>query len=218
LRGGRRTLWRRRADGVGAEEPVADAGRDIIEARWSQDGAWLVASVEGSASLDIMVMQVGVDSVLRPLLAEPTDEWKPSLSPDGRRLAYLSRESGVPQVYVRPFPDVQGGKWQLSLDGGTDPLWGADGRELFWRSLDGDTVVVAEMTGDPAGTRRRKLAHAPPMARFEVNGSDRMFEVSRDGRRFLFSIQRDRDQSGDLVIVQNFITELRAAIAGGGAR
>ena len=122
LRGGHRSLWRRRADGVGEEELVADAGRDILEARWSGDGAWLVASVEGPPSRDILAMQVGTDSMLRPLLGESHGEWKPALSPDSRWLAHVSDESGTAQVFIRPFPGVQAGKWQVSLDGGSDPV------------------------------------------------------------------------------------------------
>jgi serine/threonine-protein kinase len=216
-RDGRTSLWRRRADGVGSEELVADVGRDILEARWSPDGAWLVASVGDPPSRDILVMRLGTDSTLHPLLAEPYDEWKPSLSPDGRWLAYVSRETGTAQVFVRPFPDVEQGKWQISADGGDDPVWSGNGRELFFRSEDGSAIYLADMARGPALTARRTLLHEPAGTEFEINSDDRMFEVSADGRRFLISTQGRGDQTGDLVIVQNFITELRAALAAGKA-
>jgi len=212
-RGGRRGLWRRRADGVGDEERVADVGRAIIESRWSTDGAWLVVSVAGPPSTDIMAMHIGVDSILRPLLAEPASESKPALSADGHWLAYTSNESGVSQVFVRPFPAVQAGKWQISLDGATDPLWSADGRELFFRSLDGDRLFVADMSRGPGMAQRQPLMKAPTSAGFEVNAQDRMFEVSRDGRRFLLSVNANNDMSGDLVVMQNFIGRLREVLA-----
>jgi serine/threonine-protein kinase len=213
LREGRRSLWRRRADGVGEEEKVADAGRDIIEARWSRDGAWLVASVYGPPSMDIMAMHIGTDTVLRPLLADAHNEWEPALSGDGRWLAYVSNESGQAQVFVRSFPNVQDGKWQISLNGGTDPLWSADGRELFFRSVGGDEVLVADMSKGPGAAERRSVLRERSTGGFEVNAFDRMFEASPDGRRLLLSISADYDASGNLVIVENFRSQLRAALA-----
>ncbi len=212
-RDGRTSLWRRRADGVGSEELVADPGRNVLDARWSADGAWLVAAVAGPPSRDIMVMKIGSDSAFRPLLAESYDELQPSLSPDGRWLAYASRETGEREIFVRPFPDVDQGKWQISQGGGTDPLWSGDGRELFYRSDDGDAIRVADMAQGPALAAHRVLLRAPVGTAFELNFNDRMFELSRDGRRFLINTQGTGDKSGDLVVVENFITELRAALA-----
>ncbi|HTJ37867.1 MAG TPA: protein kinase [Dactylosporangium sp.] len=212
-RNGRRSLWRRRADGVGEEEKVADPGRDVVESRWSRDGTWLVVSVLGPPSADIMAMHIGVDSVLRPLLAEPQSEWEPDLSNDGKWLAYVSNETGKPQVFVRPFPNVQEGKWQVSLNGGTDPVWSADGRELLFRSLDGNEMFASDMSKGPGLATRRSVTHAHAPSHFELNAGDRMFQVSADGSRFLFSVAALTDVSGALVIMQNFGARLRAALA-----
>jgi len=212
-RDGHWSLWRRRADGVGSEELVADPGRNVLEARWSADGAWLVAAVGGPPSQDIMVMRLGSDTTLRPILAESYAELKPSLSPDGRWLAYESRETGDWEIFIRPFPDVNEGKWQISQGGGIDPLWSRDGRELFYRSSDGEVVHVADMARGPSLAAHRVLLRSPAGTAFEQNLNDRMFDISRDGRRFLINTQGTGDKSGDLVIVENFITELRAALA-----
>jgi eukaryotic-like serine/threonine-protein kinase len=211
-RGGRRALWRRRADGVGEEELVADAGRDIMEARWSADGKWLVTSVNGPPSFDILVMQIGVDTVLRPLLTERHNEWKPDVSPDAKWLAYVSNESGFAQVFVRPFPDVSAGKWQISLNGGTDPLWSADGRELFFKARNGG-IISADMSQGPGQAERQTLIDEATASVFETNAGDRMLAVSRDGRSFLGSVAYDTDQSGSLIIMQNFNIELRRLLA-----
>ncbi len=214
-RDGRRSLWRRRADGVGAEERIADGGRGFTEARWSRDGRWLVASVEGPPSRDILAMRVGTDSVPGPLLAESWGEWSPALSPDGKWIAYVSNESGQPQVFVRPFPAVQDGRWQVSTESAVNPVWSADGRELFYRTEAGQAINAADMSRGPASLTRRVLVRSPPEGRFETNPIDQMFEPSRDGRRFLMVRQGAGDTSGDLVIVQNFTTELRAALKAG---
>ena len=212
-REGRRALWRRRADGVGTEELVADVGRQVVTADWSADGAWLVVSVAGPPSRDILVMKLGTDSAPRPLLAESYEEALPVLSPDGRWLAYESNETGAREVFVRPFPAVDQGKWQVSQGGGQTPLWSRDGRELFFRS-DNTTIHVADMARGPALAAQRVLLRAPAGTAFEWNANDRMFDISRDGRRFLLSTTLSGgDQSGALVIVENFLTELRTALA-----
>jgi eukaryotic-like serine/threonine-protein kinase len=213
-RDGRRSLWRRRADGVGADELVADVGRNVQMADWSADGAWLVVSVAGPPSRDILAMRLGTDSILRPLLAESYDEFQPSISPDGRWLAYVSNETGAREVFVRPFPAVDQGKWQISQGGGQSPLWSPSGRELFYRS-NSNTVEVADMANGPARAARRVVLRAPAGTAFEQNSYDMMFDISRDGRRFLINTAGEGDRSGDLVIVENFVTELRAALAAG---
>ena len=70
-------------------------------------------------------------SQAEPLIRTPFIESNPEVSPDGRYLAYQSNESGRDEVYVRPFPKVNEGRWQVSTAGGTSPLWAKDGRELF---------------------------------------------------------------------------------------
>ena len=164
-RDGHYSLWRRRADGVGSEELVADVGRNVVTADWSADGAWLLVSVAGPPSRDILVMRLGSDSTPRPLLAESYDEVQPSLSPDGRWLAYVSNETGTREVFLRPFPAVDQGKWQVSQGGGQGPIWAPNGRELYFRS-DADTIqrgrpgVRARPGGSPgaaAGAGRHQV-------------------------------------------------------------
>ncbi len=81
------------------------------------------------------------------------------VSPDGRWIAYVSDEEGQREVYVRTFPNVDGGKWQISRDGGASPVWGPDSREMFYLTNDGPgtptTVMIAANDTDPA-LRSRK--------------------------------------------------------------
>ena len=78
-------------------------------------------------------MTVEGDGTLELLLGAEFNESTPAISPDGRWIAYASNESGRAEVYVQPFPDMDG-KWQVSVEGGREPVWAPDGRELFFTS------------------------------------------------------------------------------------
>jgi Tol biopolymer transport system component len=168
---------------------------------------------------DILAFRPGVDSVATPLVADPTYlEEGPDLSPDGRWLAYTSTETGRHEVFVRPFPDVESGKWQVSREGGIQPLWGPDGLELFF---------LQDPQGGAATMMTARLRTEPE---FEVLGIDALFtppegyvsatngnfyDVTPDGQRFLMG--RVVDESGvvpRLVLVQNFFELLRAEVGG----
>jgi hypothetical protein len=84
------------------------------------------------------------------LLEEKHTETDPQISPDGRWMAYTSDESGQLEIFVRPFPDVDKGMWQVSTNGGHSPLWSPDGKELFYRNDDATIVVPVET--DPTFT------------------------------------------------------------------
>jgi Tol biopolymer transport system component len=90
------------------------------------------------------------------VLTGPAAELRPALSPDGRWLAYQSDESGRFEIYVRPFPDVQRSKVQVSVDGGTSPVWRADGRELFFASAGSLIAVDLSAGGESAKTPARE--------------------------------------------------------------
>ncbi len=112
------------------------------------------------------------------------------------------------QVYVRPFPDVNGGgPWQISTEGGSFPRWGPQGRELFYRN--DDAVMVASVEGEPA------FLHGRPEELFTGNyrvNFSAMFDVSPDGQQFLMvktAEQRAQvDEQTLLVVVDNWFEEL----------
>ena len=99
---------------------------------------------------DISRLALGKDHRIEPLVHTPFSEQNGEVSPDGRWLAYQSNDSGRAEIWVRPFADVNGGRWQVSSGGGSQPLWSPDGRELFYRDLTGAVMRVAIERG-PAG-------------------------------------------------------------------
>ena len=86
----------------------------------------------------------------KPLLQERFLEGSPMLSRDGRWIAYRSDETGSLEIYVRPFPNVDGGKWQITTNGGAAPLWAPSGRELFYQR--GDSMMVVPIETEPTFT------------------------------------------------------------------
>ena len=118
-------VWTKRVDGSGPAERLLDWKEGIWAHAWSRDGQWLVFRDLASSpeNRDIYALRVGVDSEPVPLLNTRFNETAPTISPDGRWLAYVSNESGREEVYVRPFPNVRDGSWQVSLDGGGEPKW-----------------------------------------------------------------------------------------------
>jgi Tol biopolymer transport system component len=110
----------------------------------SGDGNTLVVQqVLGLTQIDVGMLSMDDDHTHKPLLQEDYIESHPQVSPDGKWIAYCSTETDQAEIFVRPFPDINKGKWQISTGGGNSPLWSPDGRELFY--LIGDTTTEAVM-------------------------------------------------------------------------
>ncbi len=116
-------------------------------------------------------------------------------SPDGKYIAYVSSESGRPEVYVRPTPPAVG-KWQVSFDGGQQPAWRRDGKELFFQTPNRELVVVDVDT-------REAFTMGKPRLLLETQqlGS---YAVSADGQRFLFSVPIQSGTNTPIVVVLNW--------------
>ncbi len=179
--GAERRVLRKRADGAGAEETLWTTNRHVHVAGWTPDDRALVVFVEQpSTKWDILLLPLGEKAAPRPLLASPFNELTPALSPDGRWIAYVSDESGRDEVYVRPFPSLDG-KWQVSTSGGNEPVWARNARELFFG-----------MSGGGFG-------HVD-------------YDVSPDGRFVMVVRPAQPSTARRLVVVQNWLEELRQRV------
>ena len=210
-------VWQQNADGTGEARLLW--GKDgPTDAFWSPDGRWIVLgatrSTGASAQGEILAAHPGVDSLARGIVATGYDETGAALSPDSRWLAYVSNEQGTAEVFVRPFPDVNGGKWQVSSGGGSAPLWARSGRELFYVANRKMHVVRID-PGPPFSAEPPRVLFAIPdrvRAGSLVRGT---FAITPDAQRFL--MVRDNswgDMAGTpaLVVVQSFFDELRAKL------
>ncbi len=196
-----------RADGSGGEVqlPTGDP-RAVFGLAWSPDGEWLVLRTDNQATGrgDILALRPGVDSVARVLVATPAEEVAPTISPDGRWLAYVSSATGTREIYARPFMR-DGQALRVSLTGGTEPLWSRSGRELFYRSA-ADSLVAVEVAPGPTLRLGRR------QALFSIGGYHaaifhRNYDVAPDDQRFL--MLRDAEGQDNLVVVFNWDEELK---------
>jgi Tol biopolymer transport system component len=137
------------------------------------------------------------------------------VSPDGRWLAYEANDAGRFNIYVRPFPDVSSGYWQVSTDGGTRPLWARNSRELFYLNASGALMRVGVTDGSTwAATAPTKLFEGPYGASANQNG--RTYDISPDGKQFLMikpaGSPGQTAVPASLVVVQNWTEELKRLV------
>ena len=206
-------VYARRSDGTGTPRLVAQVDGDIGQVAAIRDGRWLLlrTAPPPPATTDILGLRAG-DSTPVPLVASSATELFPSLSPDGRWLAYASDESGAMEVYVRPFPETSGAKWQVSTAGGSQPTWSSTGRELLYVNGRNDMISAQIPPGATfsVGTQRVLFSVVP----FAVVGAVPSFSLSPDDRRFLMLREGEAGQPGELVVAENWVQQL----AGQGAK
>jgi Tol biopolymer transport system component len=201
------------ADGSGGLERLATSEYVQISTSWSPDGQALAfVQFNPNKRAEIWVLRMG-DRKAKPFLQTRFNEVGPRFSPDGRWLAYNSDESGRYEVYVQPYPGP-GGKWQISTEGGTEPVWNPNGRELFYRS--GDKMMAVDVVNQPgfAAGRPRKLFEGRYGA--NLNPVNANYDVSRDGQRFLMTKESEQGSSATQInVVLNWFEELKEKVPTG---
>jgi eukaryotic-like serine/threonine-protein kinase len=179
-------LFRRAADGTGyTDRLTAAATARQVPYAVTIDGTGLVFREHGTDPSrdpgDIMLMSLVGRRESRPLVQTTFREMNAELSPDGRWVAFQSNESGRDEIYVRPFPNVGAGRWQVSAAGGTRPLWARNGQELFYESARALMRVPVTIGSTFEVGTASKLFGGP----YFYNVLERMYDVSPDGQRFL---------------------------------
>jgi Tol biopolymer transport system component len=178
---------------------------------FSPNGKFL--AIENRASdtgLDILVLSLDDDHDLRPFIRTRFEEGSGIFSPDGRWMAYTSNESGRWEVYMTPFPGP-GGKWRVSRNGGLNPSWRSDGRELIFQDAAGK-VVAAEIT-----TGRDNVRVGRVSALFEVapcappgHGGVVTFATAPDAQRFLVVTRLALERPRELTLMVNWAAALES--------
>jgi len=195
------------ADGSGPAEPLLATPQDDYLSDWSRDGKYLIFDIVTSSGRDIGYLRQGKSEdphKMTPFLATSFDEGDSVLSPDGRFLAYSSNESGRFEVYVQRFPEG-GGKVQVSGQGGVQPRWRGDGKELFY--VEGETLLAVAVTSAADFTvgKAVRLFEQKGIAR----DAGQQYDVSADGQRFVLVEPVGGETSATIRVVQNWFAEFR---------
>jgi serine/threonine protein kinase/Tol biopolymer transport system component len=198
---GEGNLFLKAADGSGAIEPLTTSPRSQTPSSWTPDGTTLAFMEEGESrgffQFDVWLLSIA-DRTTRPLIHTEANEMTPEFSPDGKWLAYVSSVSGIYQVYVQPYPGP-GERHQISINGGEQPAWRADGRELFFVQNGGynsggvPTMMSVDIATAPAfriGTPRA-LFESPAL----YMSWGRSYDVAKDGR---FLLTPDKEATRNL--------------------
>ncbi|MDP1569195.1 MAG: protein kinase [Vicinamibacterales bacterium] len=206
-------VFRRDAQGAGPIERLTTTDGPIHSPySWTPDGRTLLLAVFRSFRSQAIASVTPPDPTVRVLLDGDFAQLDPHVSPDGRWLAYQSDESGQFEVYVRPYPDVEAGRWQVSVGGGTSPRWRADGRELF--HYDGARIVATPIL--PGSTFRAGRSTTLVEPRGLGGRLGLAYAASPDGRRFLVirDVPSAAPAPAELVFVLHWQEDVRTRLAG----
>ncbi len=216
-KGGSLNIYWKPADSSGPEEQLTLnelKNSEIGTPRsWTPDGESLIfdgnalSAVKGfnTSGSWIWLLSLHGDRTPRPMFQTPFSVGWSRLSPDGHWLAYVSKEFPRSEVYLRPFPGP-GGVLPVSTDGGTEPVWNPNGRELFYRNADKMMVVEITTQPRPSLSKPRMLFESSQYARVSTTPN---YDVSPDGQRFLMIQDSELQSASQLNVIVNWFEELK---------
>jgi serine/threonine protein kinase/Tol biopolymer transport system component len=205
-------IFRQAADRSGSAERVIVSERLQHPTGFAPDGKLLIGERAPDNGLSDIVAYSFDTRRVEPVITEG-DEGAGAVSPDGRWISYESIESGQIDVYVRPYPKTDGGRWKVSRNGGRQAAWSRDARELFYRDYGGALIAVPVPPG-PRFLPGEQVTILPAQTTYAGSGAaitSRTYDVSPDGSRFLM-IRIGNNRQSSLIVVQNWSEELKARV------
>jgi Tol biopolymer transport system component len=204
-------IYEKRMDRAAGPEELIRSNESKFPLSWSHDGRFLLyASVGGERMMKLWVLPLQGDRKPVPFLRSEFAQSDGGFSPDGRWVAYVSNETGRFEIYVRPFsPDLPGGtsnaggKWLISENGGSNPIWRQDGKELYYIAPDGKLMAVTASAGST-------FQASIPRVLFQIPQSGQVLKLvaAPDGKRFLF-LAPDKQEETPLTVVLNWQAGLK---------
>jgi Tol biopolymer transport system component len=208
-RDGVSNLYQKLSSGAGNDEALLKSSEGKLPNDWSPDGRFILyQAFSPKVGNDLWVLPLFGDQKPAPFVQTEFNEIQGRFSPDGRWVAYASNESGTYQVYVQSFPSP-GGKTQVSINGGAQPTWRRDGKELFFLAP-GRKLMAVEVNG--AGST---FLPGVPKALFEAHvsaifpGGSTYYAVTGDGQRFLVNTLVGESAPAPFTVVMNWIAALK---------
>jgi serine/threonine-protein kinase len=205
-------------DGSGTIERLSTGTQLEMPTAFSPDGTRLIFGTPGSPPYNLGVISLEATRTATMLLQSTADERNGEISPDGRWLAYESNESGRPEVYVRPFPNVDGARQLVSTGGGTRPLWSRNGSELFYYVAPDTIMALPVRLGAEVVLGNPQVGAKGPYS-VAINAG-RHYDVSADGQRFLVlkdaqAPDGQEPAAPEIHLVQHWVQELEAKLPAG---
>ena len=208
--------YRLRADGSGEAERLSETEKPFYPLSISPDGRYAIGETTENR-IDIVVLDLEEGGEPEPFLATSFLDRDPQFSPDGKWVAYSSDESGIAEVYVRPFP-TGSGRWQISAGGGRFPTWSGNGSELFYRTNDGILVASIEASKNTLTVGKAESlfegSFRGGISGILVRGfMFRDFDVAPDGQSFvMFPDEQDREGNTHVTLIFNWFDELERTL------
>jgi Tol biopolymer transport system component len=219
---GTMTMWWMPADRSGPEERLTTVGARQSLVSFSPDGRYAAFNqmdTDGTGT-NTYVLPMEGDRTPQPFIKSQFTDGSARFSPDGKWVAYCTNESKRNEVYVQAWP--KGAKIQISSEGGTDPIWSRDGKELIYRNEDKMMVVAVSLAGNKFQAGKPRLlwegqySHGMSSSCGPPGTTEANYDVTGDGRRFLRVKDLDQDAiSTRIVVVLNFAEELKRLTAAG---
>ena len=194
-------IYVRSAGGGGKDDLLLKGEEGTNPIDWSRDGRFILYFVQSSGSFKLGVLPTDGDKKPYPLTETTFNSDHGAFSPDVKWVAYTSNESGREDVYVQAFPG-KGGSYRVSRNGGSQPMWRGDGRELFFLAPDSTMMAVSISTanGFEAGIPQALFASGA----VNFTGNRRQYAVTHDGQRFLINLPQQRATPTPLTVVVNW--------------
>jgi len=204
--GGADIYWKP-SDGSGEVEKLFDSEVPSILSSWSPQG--VLAYTEIVNARDIWVLALEGERKPIEFLATRFNERNPVFSPDGRWIALTSSQSGQDEIYVKSYAD-QGGTIQVSIDGGREPMWAPDGKELFYRN--GDQMMVVSVVTAPTFQAQTPRLLFEGSYKYDFGSLASNYDISPDGQRFLMVKGTEDQEAKQINVVLNWFEELKRLV------
>jgi dipeptidyl aminopeptidase/acylaminoacyl peptidase len=210
-RNGVTSIYQKLSNAASPEEPLVSSAELKFNPQWAPDGQSIIYSqLNPKTNVDLYLLSLSGEKKSTSWLQTNFIEAQPRLSPNGRWIAYISNETEQFEVYVDSFP-VSGAKVAISIGGGSQPQWRADGRELYYYAADRKLVAV-EVNGDGPTF---KVGEARSLFEIRVASIDQSFPgngyytVTHDGKRFLVSSLPEAPQRQQINVIVNWAADIK---------